>query len=102
METRRDKLNAMLQRTPDDTFLIYGLALEHLKDGEVDEGIRRLSGLVERDPNYHAAYFQLGQACLQIGETEQARDWLEQGVIIARKMGNDHAAAEMEGLLLTI
>lgn len=100
--TRREKLAEMLKQSPDDTFLIYGLALEHIKDEEFDEGIRQLADLTVRDPNYHAAFFQLGQTCYRIGEVEQARDWLTRGVGVAKRLGNDHAAGEMAGLLQSL
>lgn len=100
--SRREKLEAMLAQNPGDTFLAYGLAMEILKEGDTPTAIEHLKGVIKTTPDYQAAYFQLAQVLVNEGETDEAKEWLEQGIDAARRIGDAHAAAEMEGFLLTL
>jgi len=93
-------LESSLAEDPADTFLRYGLAVQCLRDGDVEEGRRQLQSLIADHPDDTvAAHQQLGQSYLEAEEMEPARVILEQGIALARKRGDWHAASEMEGLL---
>ena len=97
---RRIMLERSLADDPADTFLRYGLALQCLREGEVEEGRGLLLALIADHPEDQvAAYQQLGQSYLEAGERSAARSTLETGIAKARTRGDWHAAAEMEGLL---
>src|SRR5262245_27117954 len=97
---RRLMLEAGLAESPDDSFLKYGLALQCLRDGDTAEGRERLRALTTTDcAEAVAAWQQLGQSFLDAGEADEARRALTEGVAKARARGDEHAAAEMEGLL---
>lgn len=100
--SRRAKLEAMLAQSPGDTFLGYGLAMEMIKEGDAEAGKKQLVQVIEANPDYQAAYFQLGQILTNEGEIEAAKGWLERGIEAAKRIGDAHAAAEMEGFLLTL
>jgi len=100
--SRRAKLEAMLAQSPGDTFLGYGLAMEMIKEGDTDAGKKQLVQVIEANPDYQAAYFQLGQILTNEGEIEEAKGWLERGIVAAKRIGDAHAAAEMEGFLFTL
>lgn len=102
MMSRRAKLEAMLAQSPGDTFLGYGLAMEMIKEGDAEAGKKQLVQVIEANPDYQAAYFQLGQILTNEGEIEAAKGWLERGIEAAKRIGDAHAAAEMEGFLLTL
>lgn len=97
--SRREKLEAMLASDPDDSFLMYGVAMEYVREGDAEEGLKRLQSLTEKDPDYQAAYFQIGQLLVQQGEVESAKAWLTRGIAAARRIGDVHAAEEMTGFL---
>ena len=99
---RAESIERMLEKTPNDPFLLYGLALEYIKVGNQKEGVLRLQQLTETHPDYQATYQQLGQVLSQSGEISQARAWLEKGIIAAKNAGDSHAAGEMEGLLMSL
>ncbi|MFO0948235.1 MAG: tetratricopeptide repeat protein [Planctomycetota bacterium] len=99
---RKAQIESLLAQSPNDTFLLYGLAMEYLKEGNAAEGIARLKHVADVNPNYPAAYFQLGQILSQQGETDEARDWLTRGVTVAQKIGDHHAAGEMEQFLMML
>jgi uncharacterized protein HemY len=100
---KRLALEASLAEDPRDTFLLYGLAMQCLRDGDTQEGRERLKALIAEHPEDSiAAYQQLGQSFAETDELEHARYWLELGVEKARKAGDAHAASEMSGLLDTL
>jgi thioredoxin-like negative regulator of GroEL len=97
---RRQALERSLAEDPDDTFLRYGLAVQYLRDGDVDEGRSRLQALIADYPDDQvAAYQQLGQSFAETGEYVAAAATLRVGIAKARARGDGHAASEMEQLL---
>jgi predicted Zn-dependent protease len=100
---RRRMLEESLASDPTDAFLRYGLAVQCLREGDIEEGRTRLQALIADHPDDQvAAHQQLGQSYLESGETEQARAMLRDGIALARRRGDSHAASEMEGLLAGI
>src|SRR3954453_307646 len=97
---RRLKLEQSLGMDPGDTFLRYGLAMQCLREGDVEEGRSRLHALIDDHPEDQiAAYQQLGQSYAESGEPDAAREILGTGIAKARARGDSHAASEMEQVL---
>ena len=97
---RRQMLEQSLAEDPGDTFLRYGLAMQCLREGDVEEGRSRLHALIADHPEDQiAAYQQLGQSYAETGETDAARAILGTGIAKARARGDGHAASEMEQVL---
>jgi predicted Zn-dependent protease len=100
---RRLMLEQSLAEDPGDTFLRYGLAVQCLREGDVEEGRTRLRALIADHPDDQVpAYQQLGQSFAESGETESARETLKVGIAKAQARGDWHAAAEMEQILDTL
>lgn len=100
---KRQTLEESLAADPSDTFLRYGLALQCLREGDVSEGRARLRALIDDHPDDQvAAHQMLGQSYLEGGEPGPAAEVLRAGIALARARGDDHAVAEMEGLLATV
>ena len=71
---RRLKLEASLAEDPGDAFLRYGLAVQCLREGDVDEGRQRLKALIADEPDDSiAAYQQLGQSYLDTEDYDAGR-----------------------------
>lgn len=96
---RREKLETMLAASPGDSFLSYALALTFASEGNAAAARDRLATLLENDPQYVPAYFQLAQLHVQLGDGDQAKPVLARGMETARRAGDLHAEAEMRGLL---
>ena len=89
-------LEQSLAEDPADAFLRYGLAMQCLNEGDIEEGRSRLSALIaDRPDDQVAAYQQLGQSYAETGETDAAKRVLLTGIEKARAAGDLHAAAEM-------
>ena len=100
---RRLMLEESLAEDPGDRFLRYGLAMQCLREGDISEGRERLKDLISDHPaDQIAAHQQLGQSYVETEELDLAREILSAGIRLARKAGDQHAAAEMDGLLQMI
>ncbi|SIO45325.1 Tetratricopeptide repeat-containing protein [Singulisphaera sp. GP187] len=98
--SRRVALEQSLAEDPADSFLRYGLALQCLREGDVDEGRQRLLALIADHPEDQvAAYQQLGQSFMESGDSARAVEILRLGIEKAKVRGDWHAAGEMDGLL---
>jgi tetratricopeptide (TPR) repeat protein len=93
---RRQNIEQMLEKTPNDPFLLYAHAMTFLAEGREDEVVSRLTALLQSHPDYHAAHLQIGQVLAARGEIEEAKSWFEQGSAIAARLGDMKAAGEME------
>jgi predicted Zn-dependent protease len=97
---RRLTLEQSLAEDPTDSFLRYGLAIQCLREGDVDEGRERLLALIaDRPDDQVAAYQQLSQSYVDTGEKPAAMAMLQTGIIKANAAGDWHAAAEMQQML---
>jgi predicted Zn-dependent protease len=93
-------LEQSLAEDPGDTFLRYGLAVQCLREGDLEEGRARLQALVADHPDDQvAAYQQLGQSYAETGEHDMARATLGIGIAKAQARGDWHAVSEMTQLL---
>ena len=99
MSHRREKLQEMLKSSPDDPFLHYGLAMEERAAGNLPAALLGLQKVLELDCDYVAAWFHQGQVLAEQGERDQAREVLETGIDVARRVGDQHAVDEMTGFL---
>ena len=55
--------------------------------------------LLAAHPDYTNGYFMAAQTLARAERSEEARAMLRQGIECARRTGNQHALAEMEGML---
>jgi Tfp pilus assembly protein PilF len=96
---RMRQLQQMLQRQPDDPFLLYGMAMEYKKADEPARALEYFGKVLRRDPNYCYAYYQRAQVHESLGELDQARRALREGLEAADRSGDGHARQEMEAAL---
>jgi uncharacterized protein HemY len=96
-------LEQSLAEDPGDGFLRYGLAVQCLREGDVEEGRLRLRSLIDDHPDDQIpAYQQLGMSYVESGEKDSARQVLEAGIAKAKARGDWHAASEMEQLVASL
>src|SRR3972149_4618537 len=99
---RRKKLEQMLEKTPQDTFLNFGLAMELAKEGMTEEALAQFDRVLQIDPSYLTAYFQKGSTLINAGRAPDARTAFSAGIAAAQASGDLHAASEMQALLDTV
>ncbi len=99
MSDRLNSLLKLLEKDPDDSFLLYGIALEHISTGNYQEAERYLSSIIKKNPVYVPAYMQLAQVYENLNFFDKAKNIYKEGIEIARKNNDSHAADEMEEFL---
>ena len=92
-------LTEILTGNPADTFARYALAMEYSKSGDVDHAVAEFKTLIEKNPDYTAAYFMAAQTLAAAERTEEAKRLLVDGIASARRTGNQHAQSEMTAML---
>lgn len=101
-KSRKERIQEMLEQDPNDTELLYMLAMEHIGEGDDAGAVRCFGKILASSPNYPPAYHQAGRTLARLGKTDEARAVLLQGIQIASRQGDSHAAGEMQGLLETL
>lgn len=96
---RVDILRGMVAANPNDSFARYGLAMEHLKGGDLEEAADEFSKLLESNPKYAAAYFHGGQTLEKLGKIEEARSLYEKGIEVTTASGDLHTRSELQAAL---
>ena len=99
---RLQKLEKLLERDPNDAFLLYGIALEHKKLGDAKSAIEFLNKVIAVDPGYCYAYHQKGLTFESTGDVESAKNAYRAGLEAATKKGDAHAREEIAAALSMI
>ena len=98
-ESRVATLMEILEQNPNDAFARYALGLEYSGGGETEEALKHFRLLLESNPDYTNGYFMAAQTLARAERKDEARDMLLHGIECARRTRNQHALAEMEGML---
>lgn len=93
------QLEALLAKSPDDTFLLYGLAQEHAKAGDTDTACSLYDRVIALDPHYCYAYFHKARALEDAERTDEAIATLRLGVAAAREANDQKALGEIGSFL---
>ena len=97
--SRRAQLEQFLAAEPHDPFLRYGLAMTCAADGDTDVAQQHFQQLITEHPDYVAGYFQWAQLLARFDEVEPAKTLLTNGIAVARRISDSHAAGEMTEFL---
>ncbi len=97
-----DQLQEFLKENPKDTFLRYALALEYVKDNEINLAITIFEELILNDPQYLATYFQFGQLLAELGQNIRAELVFKNGIEIAKLQNNSKTCQELEQALFLL
>jgi cytochrome c-type biogenesis protein CcmH/NrfG len=92
-------LNQVLEQNPTDAFARYGLAMAYISEGKAGEALSEFTTLIGHNPDYVPGYQMSAQTLAKLGRGEEAISRLRSGLEAAQRTGNQHAAAEMQGLL---
>ena len=97
--SRLAQLQHMLAAEPDDLFLNYALGMEYQKTGDSNAALAQFAAMNHRFPDHVAAWHQRGRLLVDLGDHPAACEILKHGVSVAGRVGDSHAAGEMQGLL---
>jgi cytochrome c-type biogenesis protein CcmH/NrfG len=101
-KTRRQQLEEMIAEDPGDALSRYFLAMDYVSAGENEEARRRFEEMFALTPEYVPAYLQAGQLLVRMNRPGEAAEVFRQGIAVARRQNDEHAAGEMEAFLSQI
>jgi predicted Zn-dependent protease len=80
----------MLGNRPDDTRLRFGVALEYLKAGRTEDGVRELRRYLAEADDEGNGWGRLGAALVELGRDDEAMEAFQAGI---RAAGRDPRTA---------
>jgi tetratricopeptide (TPR) repeat protein len=92
---RKELIYDMLLKEPNDVFLNYALAMEHLSAEEFKEAELQLRKVLDINPSYLPCYYQLGQVNEKLNNNGIALTFYKQGVELAKSQNNNKALGEL-------
>lgn len=95
MTDRLAQLESLHRAEPDDPFLTYGIALEHMKAERFDDAISWFDQTLGLDSKYCYAYFQKAKALSELGQDDDAIRVLDEGIATAAEAGDAKAQGEL-------
>lgn len=94
MNPRVDALRKMLETRPDDARLRFGLALEYLKEGALEEAVDELRVYLEKADDEGNAWGRLGEALKELDRGQEALEAYEKGIEAAERHGHPTMAED--------
>ena len=101
-DDRLSYLRNLLESDPHDAFCMYGIAMEYAKTGSYTQAIAWFDRTIETDPSYCYAWYHKARSQYDAGKLQSATQTLDEGIIQAQKLGDQHAVDEMTDLLRSI
>jgi predicted Zn-dependent protease len=92
-------LTEILHADPTNAFARYGLAMEHISQGQTDMALAEFATLIHHNPDYVPAYQMSAQTLARLNRSSEAVTRLKDGLAAAQRTKNTHAASEMQTLL---
>lgn len=99
---RVQKLRTMLEKQPNDPFLLYAMGMDLKKSKSYAHAIEYFDRTIQNDPAYCYAYFQKGQTFELSGDVDSAKIAYREGIAAAKAKGDAHAQGEIEQALMMI
>lgn len=97
--SRVDALRALLAKRPGDSRLLFGLAVEQLNAGQLEEGVNALRSYLAATDDEGNAWGRLADALVELGRVEEARDALQNGIAASLRHGHPTMAEEFREAL---
>jgi predicted Zn-dependent protease len=99
MNKRLAMLEKLVSEGKADSFARYALAMEYRKAGRPEEALAAFEALRAADPDYLAQYLMAAQILIASGRGKDARDWIDAGIELASKVGDQRALSELRDAL---
>ena len=97
-----EQIESLLQDSPDDTFLLYALAMELDNCEQHNRSLEIFGTLMQQQPPYVPAFFMSAQQLARLDRINEARTNLLSGIENARQQNDLHAASEMSEFLTSL
>lgn len=79
---------AVLEKDPESDFVRFGLGNLYLEAGQYENAIEQFHEAIRIKPSYSMAYLNLGKACQEAGQKEEAKAIWQKGLQVADENGD--------------
>lgn len=93
------RLARNIKADPDDTFSKFALALELIKNNEVEKALILFESVYRQKPDYVGVYYHLGKLYQSMGLYSRAEEIFEEGIPVAEKQDAGRTAEELKDAL---
>ena len=90
MTDRTATIRALLEKDPDDVFLLYSLGMELLSAERPAEAVAAFGRCIELDGDYLPAYVEAGKGLRAAGNLDAAREMFAEAMERAAIQGETH------------
>lgn len=91
--SRTEQLQELLSKSPQDDFLLYGLAIEHAKSGDHERAVAYFDRAIEANAQNPYHYYHKARSLEALRRVNEVVATLRAGVDVARK-AQDHKAVD--------
>lgn len=92
----------LLKSAPTDGFIQFAIAKEYEKREDYSSAITWLQELIKMDKNYVGAYYHLAKLLEHEEKHEDALIIYDQGLQVAKNLGDQHAYAELKNARMNL
>lgn len=96
---RLQTLIQLLQQSPDDPFLHFGIAMEYLSMDEAEKALDKMLYIKDHFPEYLPNYYLLAKQLEGFNETDKAIEVYEKGISLALELKENKTAGELRSAL---
>jgi tetratricopeptide (TPR) repeat protein len=102
MTDRLKKLYSFLESDPKDSFILFAIAKEYEKAKEYPKALQYYLAIRNEDQDYVGVYYHLGGIYEIMEDKESAKAAYKQGLEVAGKLKDFHAASELNNQLMNM
>ena len=99
---RLEKLLALYEENPTDSFINFALAKEYELNNNLNKAMQLLEKLIITNPNYLGTYLHLAKLYEKNGEIKKALNIYEKGLIVAKHAKDLHSLSELKNAKLNL
>lgn len=96
------QLQDLLKQNPQNALMHYTLGVEYVRSAKLDEAILSFWEAIRLQPDYSAAYRELGKALIKRHAHQEAAEVFDKGIAVAEEKGDIQTAKEMRVFLKRI
>jgi len=99
---RLQQLFSFYEDNPKDSFICFAIAKEYEKLENIEKALEFYLGIQNNDPEYVGTYYHLGKLYEQQQDLAKAFQTYKEGMVIANRIGDQHALSELAGAKLAL
>lgn len=96
---RLQTLLEWLDKSPEDPFLHFGVAMEYLSANDSKKALEKMEYICAHFPDYLANYYQLAKHYESLNSNEKAIEIYEKGIALALRQNENKTAGELRSAL---